>query len=161
MIEMIPITKTIKQWETYYQKLVAIKQPSDDIVDIMSTIEDAVGSVTPESDSDTLIICFTQQQADIISRNQWDHNLLVVQNWSTAPDETDLKGEYTMDFNKDKLGDILEVINGFRSHKITLINDHKARTEDIECFIKAIIDKDINYTYTSDGTILYLDTRED
>lgn len=66
---MIPITKTIKQWKTYYQKLVVIKQPSDDIVDIMSTIEDAVGSVTPESDSDTLIICFTQQQADIISRN--------------------------------------------------------------------------------------------
>lgn len=158
---MIPITKTIKQWETYYQKLVAIKQPSDDIVEIMSTIEDAVGSVTPESDSDTLIICFTQQQADIISRNQWDHNLLVVQNWSTAPDETDLKGEYTMDFNKDKLGDILEVINGFKKHKITLINDHKARTEDIEYFIKAIIDKDINYTYTSDGTILYLDTKED
>ena len=84
-----------------------------------------------------------------------------MQNWSTAPDETDLKGEYTMDFNKDKLGDILEVINGFKSHKITLINDHKARTEDIECFIKAIIDKDINYTYTSDGTILYLDTKED
>ena len=69
MIEMIPITKTIKQWYTYYQKLVAIKQPSDDIVEIMSTIEDAVGSVTPESDSDTLIICFNQQQADIISRN--------------------------------------------------------------------------------------------
>ena len=86
---------------------------------------------------------------------------LVVQNWSTAPDETDHKGEYTMDFNKDKLGDILEVINGFKSHKITLINDHKARTKDIECFIKAIIDKDINYTYTSDGTILYLDTKED
>lgn len=66
-----------------------------------------------------------------------------------------------MDFNKDKLGDILEVINGFKSHKITLINDHNARTKDIECFIKAIIDKDINYTYTSDGTILYLDTKED
>lgn len=66
---MIPISKTIKQWKTYYQKLVAINQPSDDIVDIMSTIEDAVGSVTPESDSDTLIICFTQQQSDIISRN--------------------------------------------------------------------------------------------
>lgn len=69
MIEMIPISKTIKQWETYYQKLVSINRPSDDIVEIMSTIEDAVGSVTPESDSDTLIICFTQQQADIISRN--------------------------------------------------------------------------------------------
>ena len=69
MIEMIPITKTIKQWETYYQKLSAIDLPSDDIVEIMSTIEDAVGSVTPESDSDTLIICFTQQQVDIISRN--------------------------------------------------------------------------------------------
>lgn len=69
MIEMIPITKTIKQWETYYQKLSAIDLPSDDIVEIMSTIEDAVGSVTPESDSDTLIICFNQQQADIVSRN--------------------------------------------------------------------------------------------
>ena len=69
MIEMIPISKTIKQWETYYQKLSAIDLPSDDIVEIISTIEDAVGSVTPESDSDTLIICFTQQQADIISRN--------------------------------------------------------------------------------------------
>ena len=66
-----------------------------------------------------------------------------------------------MDFNKDKLGDILEVINGLKKHKITLINDHKARIKDIECFIKAIIDKDINYTYTSDGTILYLDTKED
>ena len=66
-----------------------------------------------------------------------------------------------MDFNKDKLGDILEVINGFKRHKITLINDHKASTEDIEYFIKAIIDNDINYIYTSDGTILYLDTKED
>ena len=69
MIEMTPISKTIKQWETYYQKLSAIDLPSDDIVEIMSTIEDAVGSVTPESDSDTLIICFTQQQSEIISRN--------------------------------------------------------------------------------------------
>ena len=84
-----------------------------------------------------------------------------MQNWSTAPDETDLKGEYTMDFNKDKLGDILEVINGFKKHKITLINDHKASAEDIEYFIKAIIDNDINYIYTADGTILYLDTKED
>lgn len=66
-----------------------------------------------------------------------------------------------MDINKDKLGDILEVINGFKQHRITLINDHKARTEDIEYFIKAILDKNINYTYTSDGTILYLDTKED
>lgn len=66
-----------------------------------------------------------------------------------------------MDFKKDKIRDILEVIQGFKQHRITLINDHKAYNEDIEYFIKAIIDKDINYTYTSDGTILYLDTSED
>lgn len=62
-----------------------------------------------------------------------------------------------MDINKDKLGDILEVINGFKQHRITLINDHKASTEDILCFINDIINRDLEYTYTSDGTILYLD----
>ena len=67
---------------------------------------------------------------------------------------TDHKGEQMMDINKDKLGDILEVINGFKQHRITLINDHKAYNEDIECLIKDIIDKNINYTYCSDGTIL-------
>ena len=70
---------------------------------------------------------------------------------------TDHKGEQMMDINKDKLGDILEVINGFKQHRITLINDHKASTEDILCFINDIINRDLEYTYTSDGTILYLD----
>ena len=66
-----------------------------------------------------------------------------------------------MDFNGSKLGDIEEVIRGYKSHKITLINDHKAHDKDIEMFIMQIILHDINYTYTSDGTILYLDTKED
>ena len=157
---MTPITKTIKQWSEFYNKNKRSSYNYPELALILDIIADALGSLDDNSD-EVLTICFTQEETDIISRNQWDHNLLVVQNWSTAPDETDLKGEYTMDFNKDKLGDILEVINGYKLHKITLINDHKARSEDIECFIKAIIDKDINYTYTSDGTILYLNTRED
>lgn len=59
-----------------------------------------------------------------------------------------------MDINSDKLRDIFELIKAYKSHRITLINDHKAYNEDIECLIKDIIDKNINYTYISDGTIL-------
>lgn len=65
-----------------------------------------------------------------------------------------------MDFNGDKLGDIAEVISGFKSHKITLINEKLARQGDIEEFIKWIIDTDGEYSYFSDGTVLYLTKKE-
>ena len=67
---------------------------------------------------------------------------------------TDHKGEQMMDINSDKLGDIFELIKAYKSHRITLINDHKANDVDIECLIKGILDKNINYTCCSDGTIL-------
>ena len=44
-----------------------------------------------------------------------------------------------MDFNGSKLGDIEEVMRGYKSHRITLINDHKAHDKDIEMFIMQII----------------------
>ena len=59
-----------------------------------------------------------------------------------------------MNINSDKLRDIFELIKAYKTHKITLINDHKANDVDIECLIQGIIDKNINYTYISDGTIL-------
>ena len=59
-----------------------------------------------------------------------------------------------MDINNDKLRDIFELIKAYKSHRITLINDHKANDVDIECLIKGILDKNINYTCCSDGTIL-------
>ena len=59
-----------------------------------------------------------------------------------------------MNINNDKLRDIFELIKAYKSHRITLINDHKANDVDIECLIQGILDKNINYTCCSDGTIL-------
>lgn len=66
-----------------------------------------------------------------------------------------------MDFNGDRLGDIAEVISGFKSHKITLINEKLARQKDIEDFIMWLINIDGEYSYFSDGTVLYLTKKEE
>jgi len=59
-----------------------------------------------------------------------------------------------MDFNGGKLGDILELIRGYKSHRLTLIDGHKANDGSVELLIMEIINRDLNYTYCSDGTIL-------
>ena len=67
-----------------------------------------------------------------------------------------------MDFNGSKLGDIKEIIEGYQNHRLTLINGYKATQKDIEYFILNLIRNDnYKYTYTTDGTILELDEKED
>lgn len=66
-----------------------------------------------------------------------------------------------MNLNRSKLADVAGILSGYKRHKITLINDHKAYDKDIEMFIIQILLHDINYTYISDGIVLYLDTKED
>lgn len=62
-----------------------------------------------------------------------------------------------MGINKSKLNDIEKIIRGYHSHRITIINGRKASDSDVEKFIcQIIVDKDRDYYYTSDGTVLEL-----
>lgn len=68
MIEMTPITKTIKQWSEFYNKNKRLSYNYPELAIILDIIADALGSLDYNSD-EVLTICFTQEETDIISRN--------------------------------------------------------------------------------------------
>ena len=68
MIEMTPITKTIKQWSEFYNKNKRLSYNYPELAIILDIIADALGSLDDNSD-EVLTICFTKEETDIISRN--------------------------------------------------------------------------------------------
>lgn len=69
MIEMIPITKTIKQWSEFYNKNKRLSYNCPELAIILDIIADALGSLEYNSD-EVLTICFTQEETNIINTNE-------------------------------------------------------------------------------------------